>query len=160
MVTISGLIFYVGPPTPKRLAPLKIPAVKNDGSLPMLFRKALLKSQEAFTVNLQVPNFPELHCNFARCGQAAGVAHWYRGKVTEAVTAYLPGLDEDDEDIVERALAHKSYPITLHDWHRVLEAKRPIYANFLITPAAAEDRLLATATDALAFSFFSILGLP
>jgi hypothetical protein len=34
---------------------------------------------------------------------------------------------------------------------------RPIYANFLLTPQAVEDRLMATTADALAFSFFSIL---
>jgi hypothetical protein len=134
------------------------PIVNSDGSLARLFREALLKSQEAFTGNLEIPRHPLLHCNFARCGQAAGVAHWFRGKRTEALTAYLPGVDEDDEYIVERALALKPHPISLHDWHKVLEAERPIYANFLISPEGAQDRLLAQAADTLAFSFFTILG--
>jgi len=158
MVTVKGLIHYVGPRLARPWSMPKNLMLRDNGGLPRTFRKALLKSQEAFTVNLVLPGYPELHCNFARCGEAAGVAHWWRGDVTEALTAYLPGLDEADEDIVEVALASKPYPISLHLWHGVLKAERPIYANFLLTRAAAEDRLLATAADALAYSFFSVLG--
>jgi hypothetical protein len=157
MPTITGLIHYVGPPlrTPWK-APQHLP-INADGSLSRTFRDALPKSQEAFTVDPRVAGQQELFCNFTRCGEAAGVAHWWRKSGTEAVTAYLPGVDADDEDIVEQALALKPYPISLHIWHQILNAERPIYANFLLTPQAGEDRLMATTADALAFSFFSFL---
>lgn len=158
MTTIKGIIHYVGPRLNKPWTAAKNLMLQDNGDLPRTFRKSLLKSQEAFTVNLVLPGYPELHCNFARCGEAAGVAHWWRGNETEALTAYLPGVDDADEDIVEVALASKPYPISLHLWHGVLKAERPLYASFLLTPESAQDRLLATAADALAFSFFSVLG--
>jgi hypothetical protein len=52
----------------------------------------------------------------------------------------------------------KPYPITLNQWEELLKVQRPIYANFLLTRNAAKDRLLGPASAALAFSFFSILG--
>ncbi len=158
MGMVTGLIFYVGP---KLVRPVRAPEnlmLDDDGSLCQTFRKALLKEPEAFTIQIEVSPFPKVFCNFAVCGQAAGVANWWRDKTTEAITAYLPGVDEDDEYIVERALALKPYPISLHLWHQVLSAKRPIYATFMLTPASAEDRVIATAAAALANSFFSTLG--
>jgi hypothetical protein len=50
------------------------------------------------------------------------------------------------------------YPITLCHWHKVLQAKRPLCVNFLLTRTAGEDRFLAAAASALVFSYFSILG--
>jgi hypothetical protein len=43
-------------------------------------------------------------------------------------------------------------------WHKVLQAERPLCVNFLLTRTAGEDRFLAAAASALAFSYFSILG--
>ena len=158
MGMVTGLIFYVGPNLGRPLPAPENLMLDDDGSLCQTFRQAILKSPEAFTLQIELAPHPKLYCNFAVCDQAAGVANWWRGKTTEAITAYLPGVDEDDEYIVERALALKPYPISLHLWHEVLKDKRPIYATFLLTPASAKDRVVATAAAALANSFFSTLG--
>ena len=158
MVKIKGIAYYVGPPLGKPWrVPINLP-LKDGGSLARKFREGLLKNQNIFTVVMDMAGCPRLNCNFARCGEAAGVALWWRGGVTEALTAYLPGLGVDDEDIVEQALAAKPYPITLCHWHKVLQAERPLCVNFLLTRTAGEDRFLAAAASALAFSYFSILG--
>jgi hypothetical protein len=159
MGMVTGLIFYVGPSLARPIRAPENLMLDDNGALCQTFRQAILKAPEAFTIQIDLAPHPKGHCNFAFCGQAAGVAHWWRNESTEAITAYLPGVDEDDEYIVERALALKPFPISLHLWHEVLKAKRPIYATFLLTPASAEDRVIATAASALANSFFSTLGI-
>ena len=158
MLSVRGHTYYVGPPLNEPLtAPEPLP-VNEDGKLTALFRKSLLKDTINFSVRIQIGNYPVLTCNFARCGEAAGVALWWREGVSEAVTAFLPGLDEEEEDLVRRALATKPYPITLQQWEVLLKVKRPIYGNFLLTRNSSKDRILGPASSALAFSFFSVLG--
>jgi hypothetical protein len=159
MAKVIGFHIYAGPPLSEPFTAPKNLMLKDDGGLARKFRDALLKSQEAFSIELRILQYSPLHCNFARCGQAAGVAHWWRDNISHAVTAYLPGLDEEDEYTVELALALKPFPISLHHWHELLKAERPIYGNFYLTRESTEDRVLSTAADALAFSFFSVLGI-
>ena len=158
MFNVRGQTYYVGPPPVVALTLPDTVDENADGTLARLFREALLKNPETFSVEIRLPGYPLLNCNFARCGQAAGVAQWWRGRDPDALTAYLPGLDDEEEHLVEQVLAVKRYPISLHNWHNVLEAKRPVHANFLLTPASANDPLIPSAASALAFSFFSILG--
>ena len=156
MGLVQGLNFYLGPQLPGPLRPAKM--LDDDGSLCQMFRGAILKSQDLFTVRLKVAPHPEVVCSFIKCGQTAGLAHWGYGEATQAVTAYLCGLDKQDEGLVASTLATKPFPITLHLWQQVLAAKRPIYATFYVTPASFDDRVIATAAPGLANSFFSTLG--
>lgn len=156
MGNFTGHTIYVGPKVPRLLKAPK--NLKIDSSLCQTFRQTLLKDHESFTVQINLTPFPMINCNFAVCGQTAGVANWWRDKTTEAITAFLTGVDEDDEYLVELALAYKPYPISLHRWHDLLKAKRPLYATFLLTPTSVENRVIATAASALAASFFSNLG--
>ena len=159
MGMVKGITFYVGPDLARPLQPPENLMLKDDGALCRKFRQALLNSEQPFTLELRIREFLPLYCNWAKCGETAGVAAWWRGNVIEAVTGYLGGVDQDDEDLVELALAAKPFPIPLHRWHEVLNQTRPIYATFLLTPASAEDRVIPTAAPALAFSFFSMLGM-
>ena len=159
MFNVRGQTYYVGPPPVVALTPPDVVEGNPDGPLARLFREALLKNLETFSVEIRLPGYPLLNCNFARCGQAAGVAQWWRrGREPDALTAYLPGLEDEEEHLVEQVLAVKRYPISLHNWHNVLEAKRPVHANFLLTPGSSKDPLIPPGASALAFSFFSILG--
>jgi hypothetical protein len=158
MLSVRGHTYYVGPPLNAPLTEPQPLPINEDGGLTALFREALLKDSSNFSVPIRVADHPILNCNFARCGEAAGGALWWCEGSSEAVFAFLPGLDEEEEDLVRWALATKPYPITLYQWEEFLKVQRPIYANFLLTGNSAQDRLLGPASAALAFCLFSILG--
>ena len=156
MRTVKSITIYVGP----KLERIEHPAPElppDDGSLCQLFHKTLTKERKLFRVKLDVPPFPPVVCHFAQCGYTAGAAAWSVGENDEAVSAYLSGLDRDDERAVELALASRPYPISLFDWHKVLQMKKPILATFLLTPTSLDNRVIITAAPALANSLFSYL---
>ena len=159
MTKVEGMTIYVGPPLPGKLQPAQSLTLNDDGALCQKFRKALLESQVAFDMIIQIGKLPPMSCQWGRAALTAGAAAWFHGQTMEAVTAYFNGIDKDEEEwAVEQLLASKLLPISLHIWHKVLQAKRPIYATFLITPASISDALIATAAPALANSSFGLLG--
>ena len=153
---VRGITCYVGPRVQGRLR-----AGKNldDGSFCPAFKKALLEGHREFRMTIQVANHPPMTCQFGKAGETAGVAGWIDGRKMLAVTTYLAGIDPSEECAsVAMMLASKPLPITLHQWHKVLETKPPIYGTFMFTAEAYGDDRIATAVPALANSFLSLLG--
>lgn len=153
------MICYVGPDLGRKPAPASPVASRANAEIHRVFRRALLDDPGKFRMTINVVGHPPLLCHWVGCGPTAGVAAWAHGPVWEAVTAYLNGVDVNEETLlVERALASRPLPIPLYRWHRVRAARRPVYATFLLTPASVEDRVIATSAPALAHTFFGLLG--
>jgi len=148
---------YVGRKIGRPVRVLREAKYDPEGPIFKMFRAAIKADGKAFTADINSPSHPHLKCIFTRY-DTAGVAAWVRNNKAEAVTAYLSGVAQADEYQAELYVASKPTPITLYQWHNALKAKRPAYLNFLITPAAAEDRLISMASADLASNFFAVLG--
>jgi len=95
MGMVKGITFYVGPDLARPLQPPENLMLKDDGALCRKFRQALLNSEQPFTLELRIREFLPLYCNWAKCGETAGVAAWWRGNVIRAAAASLkPSFEE------------------------------------------------------------------
>jgi len=63
MGMVKGITFYVGPDLARPLQPPENLMLKDDGALCRKFRQALLKSEQPFTLELRIHEFPPLYCN-------------------------------------------------------------------------------------------------
>ncbi len=160
MGTVQGIVYYVGPKVVPATRPCGALRINDGGALCQTFRKALLAGKLEFRVHLRVLQFPPLTCHWEKAGDTACVVRWMYGRVVEAATVYVNGLDaEDEHDLVHMTLTARRLPIPLYVWQDLIMLRqRPVYATFLFTPASLGNRVIATAAPALANSFFSILG--
>ena len=121
--------------------------------------RALLPAPARLQLELKVPRHAPLTMVWLSAGQTAGVAFWVRKYSIEGMTILLSGLDcEEDFQAIAMASRAATAPFPPAAYQAIIKTQTPLMATVCCGAEAFNDPAITTSAEALATSFFGILG--
>ena len=123
------------------------------------FRTLLLGADGIGEVLIGPPDLEPITMLWIPSGLTAGVAVWTRHREALAASVLRSGLDRlDDGRAMAILMNSPSFPCSADAWSLVARSGTPLLANLYHDAAAASDTTIASASTALAATFFGLLG--
>jgi hypothetical protein len=152
-------------PAAKHAKPAGNLMLEDNGQLCREFHQHLLQSQadgpqrRRFTAKINLPELPPVDVRLTWAGQTAAVALWSRNGRIGAATVLLNGM-EFGQELSCIAVVLASHELNVPDavWDDIRKQPPPVHANLYFDLYSMTDPLIASASPALANSFFSMFG--
>lgn len=139
--------------------------LEDNGGLCRDFHQHLLQSQadgpqrRRFRARISLPELPPVDVRLTWAGQTAAVVLWGRNGRVGAASVLLNGMEFGPE-LSCMAVVLASHELNVPDgvWAGIRRQPPPVHANLYFDLYSMTDPVIATASPALANSFFSMFG--